>query len=237
MFGALYASFILWLSASVSSICSIELFAATMPGSESGLSIKSIGLSPEIRITKLPTPPSIIFFKVVPCKSCKHMSNEGNCIIKEVRKENNCDGECWPWRYGDSTNPEGRQCNICPFAHRISSYNMTLEELILKSKDDESLLVEWFGVLRFTVDMINTGKIKIGCRLKDGKKDVFCELFERVKHRTVTIQKSFKMVISQRNKGIPKEFWYKNNPGKTPEVEGHLVVPVFIQGRGHRLKF
>ena len=66
---------------------------------------------------------------------------------------------------------------------------------------------------------------------------MFCDLFERVKRRTVEIQKTFKMVISQRNKGLPKDQRCVKNPGKIPEGEGHLVVPVFIQGRGHRFKF
>ena len=72
---------------------------------------------------------------------------------------------------------------------------------------------------------------------EDESKEVFCDLFEHVKSRTVMIQKTFKMVNSQRNKGLPKDQWCVTNPGKTPEGEGHLVVPVFIQGRGHRFKF
>ena len=151
------------------------------------------------------------------------MSNEGNPIKEEARKDNGCDGDCWPWLKGDSTNPEGRQCKRCPFAHRIAGYNISLNDLIVKAKDDDNLLLEWFGCLRFCVDAINSGKMKISSRLKDGRKEVFCDLFERVKSRTVMIQKTFKMVISQRNKGLPKDRWCVKILARLRKARGILL--------------
>ena len=58
------------------------------------LSDKSLVLSPEIRIAKKYPPPDLKPLKIVPCKICRHKSNESSPIVEEFRC-NGFEGLTW----------------------------------------------------------------------------------------------------------------------------------------------
>lgn len=139
------------------------------PPSETGSDI-SLNLSPDLKFPKRPPPEGITFLKLAVCKSCKHESNEPNPLVDSVRASNEADCPCWPWLYGDHKLPEGRQCKLCPFAHRIAGYPGTLDDTLNAQKGSLEKTAEWFGVLRFVIDNINAGKMKLVMRVKGAKK-------------------------------------------------------------------
>ena len=47
------------------------------------LSDRSLVLSPEIRMAKKDPPPDLKPLKIVPCKICRHKSNESSPIVEE----------------------------------------------------------------------------------------------------------------------------------------------------------
>ena len=51
-------------------------------------------------------------------------------------------------------------------------------------------------------------------------------MFTAVRQRSVQIQRTFRMVVTKRNTGIPKAEWQERNPGVCPLAAGHLIVPV-----------
>ena len=196
------------------------------------MSGKSLVISPEIRIPKLPSPAGIVFLKVVDCKSCKHTNAEPNPLLEEVRTDPKLQGEGWPWQYGDCTLPEGRECAICPFAHRVGGYAESFDKLMERCKKNTDACIEWYGVVKFSVEMLNRQKIKYKCTLRGPARDSMTMLFDQVRKRSVQLQRSFKLKVTQRNTGLPVDIWKERHDGKDPVAAGRMVVPVFIQGQG-----
>ena len=126
---------------------------------------KSLVISPEIRIAKQDPLPDLKPMKVLRCKTCRHESNEASPILEQFRS-NGLEGATWPRLYGDGVLPEGRQCKICPFAHRLGGYKVPLDQLLAQMKDNTDSTVEWYGVLKATIEMINTGKVKLDSRFR-----------------------------------------------------------------------
>ena len=126
---------------------------------------KSLVISPEIRIAKQDPPPDLKPMKVLQCKTCRHESNEASPILEQFRI-NGLEGPTWPWLYGDGVLPEGRQCKICPFVHRLGGYKVPLDQLLTQMKDNTDATVEWYGVLKATIDMVNTGKVRLDSRFR-----------------------------------------------------------------------
>ena len=124
---------------------------------------KTLVISPEIRIAKQDPPPDLKLIKILQCKICRHESNEASPILEQFRS-NGLVGATWQRLYGDGVLPEGRQCKICPFAHRLGGYKIPLEQLLIKMKGDTDATVEWYGVLKATTEMVNTGKMKLDSR-------------------------------------------------------------------------
>ena len=193
----------------------------------------SLNLSPELKVPKLPPVQGIVFLTIRICKGCRHESNEPNPLIQRVRVENGCDIPCWPWLHGDIPLPDGAQCRICPFAHRVAGYKVTLDQTLSECRNSLELTAEWYGVVKFTIDQLNAGKMKLNMRLRGAaKRDEMINVFNNVRQRCVTVQRSFKMVVSARKRGVPVEDWKKANKDKDPITEGHMVMPIMIMGKG-----
>ena len=126
---------------------------------------KSLVISPDIRIAKQDPPPDLKPIKILQCKTCKHESNEASPILEQFRS-NGLGGATWPWLYGDGVLPEGRQCKICPFAHRLGGYKVPLDQLLIQMKDNTDATVEWYGVLKATIEMVDAGKVKLDSRFR-----------------------------------------------------------------------
>ena len=198
----------------------------------SSVSTVSLSISPELQIEKRRPPDGITFLKICACKGCNHSSSEPNPIHEGLQSVNNVVGPCWPWLRGDYHLPEGRVCKLCPFAHRLAGYTMTLDDLIAETKSSVDKTAEWHGVLKATVELLNTNRVVLCMRLRGSKKDEMYNVFNKIKKRVVTIQRSFSLVVTQRNRGVPVTDWKEAHDGKDPAAEGHTIMPLYIQGKG-----